>query len=151
MKNKPRITAYLCGPITNLPNNNRGAFRTARRDVEKLGYSTIMPHDLFLGYDTSDYTHSDYMRRCIRALMHAKILVLLPGWELSEGAQIEIQIAGLIGIPKVVIHELNPLPVYSKKRSALWERWQKVDAWFTDNFEWFFSPSKNYKNQNIER
>lgn len=151
MKNDARLTAYLCGPITGLPNNNKGAFRTARRNVEDMGYNTIMPHDLFLGIDTSHYQHADYMRRCIRALMQADIIVLLPGWEMSRGAQLEIQIGSLIGIPKVVQHQLNPLPVFSKKRSLLWENWQKVDAWFTNNFEWFFSPSKNYKNQNIER
>jgi hypothetical protein len=39
------------------------------------------------------------MRACIRVMMSADALILLPGWSESRGACIEAQIASAIGIP----------------------------------------------------
>ena len=86
-------TVYLSGPITNMPQNNYKEFAFAQAKIQSLGYTVINPHDLFNGVDTKDFTHDDYMRCCIVAMMNADIIVTLHGWEDSIGAVMEVSIA----------------------------------------------------------
>lgn len=146
MKNSPALTAYLCGPITDLPNLNLGGFLTARKEVELKGYRTIMPHDLFSGIDTSKYLHKDYMKKCFYALITTDILVLLPGWQNSKGAKQEIVLAEMLHIPIIKIYNLNELKSFSKKRNPIWTKAIQFENWFNNNFAWFFSPNKYYNN-----
>jgi len=156
MFSKPQPLAYLAGPITGCERNNIDAFREAQKTVESRGYKAIVPHDLFKGYDTTGYKHADYMKRCYQALILADVIVLLPNWRHSKGANLEVQFAQEIGIKLDSVFTLDSVGP-PKKRSALRVPVQLVkiyntaDKWVDTHMGWFLSPEKNYKNQNIER
>jgi len=95
--------AYICGPITGVQDDNITAFKVASKTVERLGYNSIIPHDIFNKIDTTSYTHSDYMRKCIRLMMSCDIVFTLTDWYESKGATIEVDLARKLDIPVVSI------------------------------------------------
>jgi hypothetical protein len=96
-------TAYLCGPITGLPNNNKEAFEKAFQKWGKLGYFVINPHDLCEGLvsthkGTAEELWRNCMKRDISIMVRCDAVVLLDGWNNSRGATIERNLAQQLGI-----------------------------------------------------
>lgn len=91
--NMSKITVYIAGPITGLPNNNIEEFRIVEKLLQEKGYETIVPHDLFDAIDTSNFTHQDYMDICIPAAKTANCLCFLENWQQSKGSLMEMQVA----------------------------------------------------------
>lgn len=91
-------TIYLSGPMTGLPNNNFDAFNDAALFFREMGYEVINPAEI--APDTT-LTWHQCMREDIKALMDCELLVLLTGWEASQGAHLEMHIASRIGMPVV--------------------------------------------------
>jgi len=153
MFKKEKPVAYLAGPITGYENQNRKIFRHHQRRVEEKGYKAIVPHDLFIGIDTTKYSYGNYMRRCVHALLDADVLIPLPNWRSSRGAKLEVHIAQKLGIKIDWIYTLEDLSVEEKKHplSRVTKYWIQLNDWLEDNAGWFFNPEKNYKNQTIER
>lgn len=149
MFKKGKPLAYIAGPITGLPNRNIEAFREARIIAEYKGYRAIIPHDLFNGIDTTSYQHSDYMRRCLRALLAADVIILLRGWNYSKGAKQELNLAMQMGIDFEYCWTLETID----KAPTLWKRLKlrlrRIENGFNRHFEWFLNPEKNYKNQTL--
>lgn len=87
---------YVCGPVTGMPDLNRGAFDDARTRLEAAGYGAVAPH----AFVPSDASHEDAMRLCIARLCCSDIggVALLAGWRGSEGARMEVEVARAIGI-----------------------------------------------------
>ena len=46
------------------------------------------------------------MRKDIEELLKSDVVALLPGWELSTGAQLEVEVAKQCGIPIRLLEEL---------------------------------------------
>ena len=96
---------YISGPMSGLPAMNRPAFRRAAEELEALGaypfdpanawehddkpYEWCMLHDLRMLTQISDY---------VRGVPFFDLLVLLPGFESSQGALIELSVARACGI-----------------------------------------------------
>jgi hypothetical protein len=91
--NMSKIKVYIAGPITGLPNNNIEEFRIVEQLLKAKGYETIVPHDLFDGIDTSNFTHQNYMDICIPAAKTANCLCFLENWQQSKGSLMEMQVA----------------------------------------------------------
>lgn len=93
---KPR-TIYLSGPMTGLPDLNYPAFRAAAKALRMAGH---------IVYDPSWFADDDQpfrLRKAMGAHTHficeqADTIAVLPGWERSEGARIEISLARYCGI-----------------------------------------------------
>jgi hypothetical protein len=104
--------AYIAGPISGIANNNIEAFEAVALLVAAEGLTPIVPHRLFDGIDTEDFSWEDYMRGCIGELVRCTSMVLLPGWEASRGACIERQLAVYLGMPitaaETLIHKNKP-------------------------------------------
>jgi len=77
---------YISGPMTGLPNWNREAFFAAAALVKFEGHEPINPAD---GVTEFGKPWEWYMRRALRMLMDADEIWMLPGWERSQGAQME--------------------------------------------------------------
>jgi len=90
---------YISGPITGIVNYNREAFAEAVKAVEAKGYTAISPFDLSIV--SKHKTWQDYMRDDIRAMMDADWVLLLPGYDKSNGALVEEAVAIGVGIPMV--------------------------------------------------
>lgn len=78
--------------MSGYPDYNRPAFNAAAAKLRAAGFEVVNPAEL----DAQDPTvteWADYLRRDIRALMDCDKVAVLPGWELSRGATLEVHIA----------------------------------------------------------
>ena len=112
-----KIKAYICGPITDLPNLNIEEFRAVETLLIEMGYQATVPHDLFEGIDTSQFKHSDYMDVCLKELREGNYdyVIVLQGWKDSVGAKMEIAEADKLGI--TVKMAANELAQYALKHA----------------------------------
>ncbi len=79
---------YVAGPMTGLPDFNRGVFHRIAMDVLQNGDIPLNPATLPDGL-----TQREYMHISGAMLMCADCIVLLPGWEKSKGAIAEHALA----------------------------------------------------------
>lgn len=89
---------YLSGPMTGLTYCNVDGFARVHQLVHEAGARTI--YDPAISYLTShqregDLTHSEWVRQSVGRLVREPwdVLVSLPGWEDSDGALIEREVA----------------------------------------------------------
>jgi hypothetical protein len=87
---------YISGPMTGLPEFNFPAFNAAAAQLRSLGYEVINPAEFGEG---EGKTWTDYMRKDIKALMDCTHVAVLPGWENSNGARLEVYLAGRLEMP----------------------------------------------------
>lgn len=90
-------TYYLAGPMSGYPEFNYPAFTAAAESLREQGLTVISPHELHDG-DTSQHW-TCYLRRDLRALLDCDEIVLLPGWEKSRGACLEVAVAEALMMP----------------------------------------------------
>ena len=86
---------YVSGPMTGLPGLNFGAFFRAAGQLRALGLEVVNPAELCPDPATP---WQECLRADIRALCDCTHLALLPGWEDSKGAHLEVHIAHRLGI-----------------------------------------------------
>lgn len=77
-------TVYLSGPISNMPELNRPAFKKANEVLTKEGFEVIDP-----SLNSSLDTWEDYLKFDLPLVCKSDIVVLLDGWENSRGAKLE--------------------------------------------------------------
>lgn len=75
---------YLAGPMTGLEDWGRDAFHKAARTYESAGFLVLNPAALPVGLPDERY-----MPICMAMIDAADAIMLLPGWEESEGAKLE--------------------------------------------------------------
>ncbi|MBR2684047.1 MAG: DUF4406 domain-containing protein [Atopobiaceae bacterium] len=112
--------AFLSGPMTGLPKWNKEAFAKAEERLYVLGAEWVFnPATDAPKTDFDPYGH-DYWMACtlheLTTLPHHRadsgfspvydVLVLLPGWEASEGARTERMVAEAIGIEIAELSEV---------------------------------------------
>lgn len=91
------MKVYLSGPMTGIPGYNFPAFRFAAEVMRGQGYEVVSPIETD-GGDTSK-PREYYLRIDIEHLLCVDAVAVLPGWQESEGARLEVQIAKAIGLP----------------------------------------------------
>lgn len=101
------MSTYISGPMTGYPDYNRAAFRHAEavvRDLRGDCWNIDNPAALDLGESA---TWQDYMRRHVVTIgTRVSEMVVLPGWEVSRGARLEVDLAHALSIP------VMPLTLY---------------------------------------
>ncbi|WP_238552926.1 DUF4406 domain-containing protein [Paenibacillus alvei] len=100
MNGKPVI--YLSGPMTGLPEYNHPAFHLAALRLRRAGYRVLNPADVVV--EKEDW--GSYMRADIKLLMDADMVAVLPGWEQSRGARIEVDLAEALEMKMITIDKL---------------------------------------------
>lgn len=96
---KPTDLVYISGPMTGLPDANRATFDAAEQYLRNTyGCGVLNPARMPDGLQ-----YRQYMAHAMQLLAHATVIVLLPGWEKSRGAFIEVLIADRDGVPMVQV------------------------------------------------
>ena len=85
---------YISGPMTGIKDFNRPAFFSAEGVLKEAGAIAINPATLPDGLSVGQYMDIAFAK-----LRAAEIMVLLPGYQESKGANEEIEYAVLQGIP----------------------------------------------------
>jgi nucleoside 2-deoxyribosyltransferase len=105
---------YLAGPMRGYPEYNFPAFAAAAEKLRSQGYEVWSPHerDLADGFDPKTdeaLSMSFYMKQDLPAVCDADWVAVLPGWEESEGVQIELGVARALGKLIVSVETGNPI------------------------------------------
>lgn len=113
---------YVAGPMRGIPQYNFPAFDEARDRLNVAGYHAISPADLdrvFDGFDgTGEWSDGDLdlQRKVIRRdlltiLDSCNVIALLPGWQRSKGAMVELALARFLGLKVLCAVTLKELAV----------------------------------------
>ncbi|MEE3046634.1 MAG: DUF4406 domain-containing protein [Pseudomonadota bacterium] len=84
---------YIAGPITGMPAGNKPAFDAMAKHLFAKGHAVMNPQSLPPGM-----SEDAYMDICLAMVRHAEAIVLLKGWQQSDGAQAELAYARKRGI-----------------------------------------------------
>jgi len=116
---------FISGPMSGLKRYNVAAFAEAHADIREAGAGDVFnPAINYLqeyGERAERKVHADYMADCLHELTERKyfgvtlseyspmkydLLVSLPGWERSEGARFEREVAQACNIPVCDLEEV---------------------------------------------
>lgn len=86
---------YVSGPMTGVPELNHPAFNKLAETLRAEGKTVFNPAEV-AGAD--NWVWGDYMRVDLKALMDCTEICMLPGWEKSRGARLEIYVAMALGM-----------------------------------------------------
>lgn len=93
---------YISGPMTGLPDNNFPAFDEAAAALRACGYEVVNPAEIDPGVSVDVVGKAAFWQACmradIRALCDCDALALLPGWQDSDGAHLELHLAHRLGL-----------------------------------------------------
>lgn len=87
---------YLSGPMTGIENYNHEVFDRVAAEFRQVGFQVCSPAEFFDGDITRE--RHEYMREAFKYLLEADTVVILPGWEESKGARLEIMVAQELGL-----------------------------------------------------
>jgi hypothetical protein len=90
--------------MTGISDLNFPAFNAEAERLRSLGFDVVNPAEVNPDAEASWH---ECMRKDIAALVTCDMLALLPGWERSRGAHLEMHIAHRVGIEIVVAQQLE--------------------------------------------
>lgn len=97
VEEKKKVKVYISGPMTGLPNYNRDAFAEAEKWCVKNGMSPFNPGWLAFEEDTA-FTYEEILQIDLAALANCEAILMLPGYEKSNGAKVELEMATRLGL-----------------------------------------------------
>lgn len=97
---------YVAGPMSGYPSFNYETFHAVSRRLRELGHTVISPAERVPGEygpapevgAVSPEMHRDYLREGFRKVLDSDVVVLLPGWRESTGANHEYMMASALGM-----------------------------------------------------
>lgn len=109
---------YISGPITGMPNENKEAFQKYEDKFRNIGLEPVNPHKLFTEKELIEFEKklkndeerwAAFMKKDIAELVNCDLIAVLPGWEKSKGANIEVRIARDLFMPIIDATNLQEL------------------------------------------
>jgi hypothetical protein len=91
---QPLPVLYIAGPMSNYPGYNFPAFHAADRKLRAAGYGVLNPAD-----NPPCDSWDGYMRAAIAQVIRAEGVAVLPDWQMSAGASLEVHIAHALRVP----------------------------------------------------
>ena len=86
--NRPANVVYIAGPMRGLDDCGRERFEKAERKLLAYGYRPINP-----GVLPTNLDDVNYMPICLAMISQADSIMMLDGWQYSEGANLEYKFA----------------------------------------------------------
>lgn len=96
---------YLSGPMSGMPEHNFPAFNAEAARLRALGYEVVNPVDI---NPDPGKGWKDCLRADLVAMLACDTLALLPGWQNSQGAQLELHVAHRVGMEIALSSEMQP-------------------------------------------
>lgn len=96
------MRVYLAGPMSGIDQHNFPAFHGAADLLRDLGLDVASPAELDGDPPDRQPTEREwqaYLRRDLPVMLDCDAVVVLPGWEDSRGARLEVRTALAVGIP----------------------------------------------------
>jgi nucleoside 2-deoxyribosyltransferase len=123
--NKAKQKLYLAGPMRGVKSYNFPAFNYTAKHLREKGYEVWNPAERDVNEDGFDPDVSkprsikEYMEHDLAAICRCDAVVVLDGWELSQGASLEVYVAQTLNIPIYDVHmkpvsSVPPSPVKTK-------------------------------------
>jgi hypothetical protein len=91
---------YIAGPMSGYPGHNFAAFNAWAAKLRETGYDVANPVDINPDATTPWNT---YLKQDLSRVLQCDVVAVLPGWELSRGAKLEVEVAQAVGIATVPI------------------------------------------------
>lgn len=91
-------TLYIAGPMYGLPEKNYPAFRDAEAQLIEAGYAVVSPleADRFVLASDPEPTREWWQAITLKLMLTTSALALLPNWEKSKGASLEVYVANAL-------------------------------------------------------
>lgn len=96
---------YISGPMTGLPGLNFGAFHLTAHQLRALGYEVVNPAEK--QSESEDLSWEEYLKQDLQQMLTCDTIALLPGWQDSKGAHLELHVAHRVGMTVVDVAELH--------------------------------------------
>lgn len=97
---------YLSGPMSGVADNNFPAFFAAETALREAGYAVVNPAVSDMAPESP---WEAFLRDDLRKMLGCDGVVVLPGWDQSQGARLEVYVANQVGIPVSELAELVPV------------------------------------------
>ena len=88
---------YLAGPMTGRPEYNYPLFRQTAQEWRKCGWDVLDPSEKFGG--RTDLPYEVYIKASIIDVLACDAIAVLPDWEDSKGAALEVHIGRALRYP----------------------------------------------------
>lgn len=102
------VIVYLSGPMSGIEGFNYAAFDRWAETLRAEGYDVINPAENFDGADTHPEGRKAFMRLDIEHVLRADAIVVLPGWQRSKGALLEVAIARELELAVLDVTTMEP-------------------------------------------
>jgi hypothetical protein len=109
---------YIAGPMTGIPQFNYPEFFRVATVLRDLGHAVINPaetngatvQEALRDVEANPHSWEYYMRKDVMSVASVDAICLLPGWQNSKGARLEVTVAKALGMPLYVLRdgELHP-------------------------------------------
>lgn len=93
----PKHKIYLSGKITGMENEAHYVFQNAEENLQKLYPDSEIINPMKLNHNHNKKWES-YMKVCIIELCQSDMIVMLPNWQDSKGATLELDLATQLNI-----------------------------------------------------
>lgn len=100
----PAKRLYLSGPMTGHHEHNFPAFRAEAQRLRALGFDVVSPAEIDIAAD-ADWHGA--MRADLGALLTCDAIAMLPGWQRSSGAHLEMHVAHRVGMEILIAEEVT--------------------------------------------
>jgi len=110
---------YVSGPMSGLPDHNFPAFNEQAAKLRAAGYEVINPAEL---NPNTSMTWEECMRVDLRELCSCDAIALMPGWERSKGANLELHVAHRLGLEVMHLPLQFDLVAHLRRHAAFSER-----------------------------
>lgn len=87
---------YLAGPMTGYPDYNRKTFKSISGLLRDRGHEVINPAEL---PEPATPAWEEYLKVALTQMLTCDLVAVIPGWELSAGACLEVEVAQRLKIP----------------------------------------------------
>lgn len=111
------MRVYLSGPMSGIAESNFPAFREHAARLRADGYEVVSPAEI-----QEAGTWELCLRNDIRELVTCDAIALMPGWESSKGANLELHIAHRLGMEVMHLPPAFDLVAHLRRQAAFSER-----------------------------